>query len=82
MSKNRKRLAKIMIISGIILVAITTFYFIFRSNQWVQNNAHWFVFASGIVILILGIVMLFSVNHNYPTNKDNNANNTNSPKST
>ena len=82
MSKNRKRLAIVMIISGIILVSITIIYFIFQSNQWVQNNSRWFVVANGIIILILGIIMLFSVKHNYPTNEDKNANNTSSPKST
>jgi ABC-type multidrug transport system permease subunit len=80
-SKNFK-LAIAMIISGVVLMAITGIYFIFQSNQWVQNNTRWFVFASGIVVFTLGIVMLLSVKHNYPNDKDNNANNTSSPKST
>jgi len=60
MSKNRKQLTVSMIISGIILISIISTYFIFQSNQWVQNNAYWFVFTSGIVILVFGIIILLS----------------------
>jgi protein-S-isoprenylcysteine O-methyltransferase Ste14 len=82
MSIKKKQLAIVMIICGTILIPITTIYLIFQSNQWVQNNVHWFVFASGIIILTLGIVVLLSTKQNNPTNKDDNANNPRSPNST
>ena len=61
---NRK-LATIMIVSGLILMLITALYFIFQSSQWMQNNSRWFLFTDGIVVLILGLVFLI------PTKKEN-----------
>jgi hypothetical protein len=52
-----KQLAVITIYSGIIIIAITLFC---ELNQWGLNNANWFIFADGIIIFILGMILLLS----------------------
>lgn len=77
---KKPKLPIVMIISGIVLLAITTIYFIFQSNQWVQDNTRWFVFAGGIVLITLGIIILLSTKQNNSTDNGNNTKNSDNPK--
>jgi hypothetical protein len=72
----QKHSAIAMIATGSIFMIISLLYFVLRTNQWVNHNAHWFLFGIGFTMVGMAIVLISSstTKHIYSTKKHDKTN--------